>query len=50
MVLKSVSMMTFGGLVGGLAKQLMQPISEKKNTQTPILSSLIILGEFDLAC
>jgi hypothetical protein len=47
MVLKSVSIMTFGGLAGGPAKQVTLPISEKKKQQTPILSSRIVLGEFD---
>jgi hypothetical protein len=36
--------MTFGGLAGGLAKQVRLPINEK-NAKTPILSSRIVLGE-----
>jgi hypothetical protein len=44
MVLKSVSIITFGGLAGGFAKQLKLPIKEK-NPQTPIRSSRIALGE-----
>ena len=49
MVLKSVSIITFGGLAGGFAKQLTLPINEK-NPQTPIRSSRILGGTPFLAC